>query len=126
MSWFVSLPTWYLHKHGTFHFGAKLASYNDPWDWQREVPRQILHIIIIDIWFFTTHRLIHVKKPINLYKMIHKFHHKFTAPCAPACMYANPIEFCIGNVLGIILGPCLTNCHPLTTLFWLTTSLVST
>ena len=131
-SWLVTLPTWWMHKHGTLRLFAEssssssLTQFTAFWDWKVELPKQLFHIVFIDIWFFTTHRFIHVSRPINVYKWIHKFHHTFTAPCAPACMYAHPLEFCIGNVMGIILGPCITNCHPLTMCGWLTMSLVST
>jgi sterol desaturase/sphingolipid hydroxylase (fatty acid hydroxylase superfamily) len=124
MSWFVLIPTWYVHKNGWFRSSeTPLTKFSDDFHLSIEIVKQICHIFIIDIWFFTTHRLIHY--PL-LYKWIHKFHHQFTAPCAPACMYANPIEFMIGNVMGIIIGPCITNCHPMTTCFWLVYALVST
>merc|ERR1712216_963406 len=96
-SWFVTMPTWYAHKHGLFRSGnSPLTEFRDTFELKTEVLKHVFHIIIIDIWFYSTHRLIHIRRPINLYKWIHKLHHKFTAPCAPACMYANPIEFCIG------------------------------
>jgi sterol desaturase/sphingolipid hydroxylase (fatty acid hydroxylase superfamily) len=124
MGWPVMLLVWYMQKHGWFRSSSTpLTLFTDDFHWPTELLKQVAHVIIIDVWFFTTHRLIHV--PV-LYKWVHKFHHQFTAPCAPACMYANPLEFAIGNVMGIILGPCLTNCHPLLSLFWLTFSLVST
>ena len=58
--------------------------------------------------------------------MIHKFHHRFTAPAAVASMYANPIEFGVGNLGGVILGPFLTRAHPYTFYFWTAYSLFST
>jgi len=41
-------------------------------------------------------------------------------------MYAHPIEFCMGNVAGVILGPALTNAHPYECMFWMCFSLAST
>ena len=41
-------------------------------------------------------------------------------------MYAHPIEYTIGNVMGVIIGPAITNCHPYTAAFWMTYSLVAT
>ena len=41
-------------------------------------------------------------------------------------MFANPIEFCYGNVMGVVLGPVITNCHPLTGAFWMAFSVIST
>ena len=59
-------------------------------------------------------------------KHIHKFHHRFKAPTAVASMYANPIEFAIGNLLGVVFGPYLTGAHPYTAYFWLVNALWST
>ena len=41
-------------------------------------------------------------------------------------MFANPIEFAVGNVAGVVLGPALTNCHPYSAAFWMAFSLIST
>ena len=41
-------------------------------------------------------------------------------------MYANPIEFALGNLAGVALGPVLTNCHPYTAYFWFAFSLITT
>eukprot|EP00729_Bicosta_minor_P008842 gene8842-906_t len=50
----------------------------------------------------------------------------FTAPTAAACMFAHPLEFCFGNLMGVALGPVLTGCHLATCLFWYCYALVST
>ena len=40
--------------------------------------------------------------------------------------YAHPIEFVFGNLAGVILGPAITNCHPMTTAFWICLALFTT
>ena len=123
-SWLVVLPTFALHKllvRKGFH--ESLASFNDDFDLVSEVGRFAACGIIIDVWFYATHKMLHWPR---FYKAIHKLHHRFKAPTAVASMYAHPVEFTIGNVLGVILGPAITNCHPFTACFWYAFSLIST
>ena len=82
----------------------------------REGLKLLICAAVIDIWFYCTHRVLH-HYPI-LYSRIHKIHHRFSAPCAWACFYAHPIEFALGNVLGVALGPVITGTCPSTTYFW--------
>jgi len=96
---------------------------SDEWVWQTEVPKALFHVVCIDIWFYATHWVLH--QPM-FYAPIHKLHHRFKAPTAVACMYAHPIEFVVGNLTGVVLGPILTGCHPFTAYFWLCFSLMST
>ena len=86
-----------------------------PFSWKRELLCFLGFVCIIDIWFYWTHRLIH--HPL-VYDTIHRKHHRWTAPCAAAAVYAHPFEFVVGNVAGIALGPILTNSHPYTAYFW--------
>jgi len=102
--------------------GLRLPGF-DQWDWQAELLNFVVHLITVETIFYWTHRLFHYGK---FYRMIHKKHHRFTAPVSVASMYAHWVEFLLNNLAGIILGPFFTNCHPYHTLFWLCFSLVNT
>jgi hypothetical protein len=79
--------------------------------------------VVIEVWFYSTHRLLHWPP---LFKAVHKLHHRFHAPTAVASMFAHPFEYVVGNSLGVVLGPALTNCHPFMGAWWLCFCLVST
>jgi sterol desaturase/sphingolipid hydroxylase (fatty acid hydroxylase superfamily) len=96
---------------------------DSPFDLKTEVAKFLLCGVIVESWFFTTHRMLHF--PV-FYAAIHKLHHRFKAPIAFASTYAHPFEFIVGNLTGIILGPLLTNCHPFTSYVWITNALFST
>ena len=108
---------------GLLRGGSPAATTADEFSLAWAAVHTIVHINVIDVWFYSTHRLLHVQP---IYTWIHKWHHRFKAPNAVCCTYANPIEFNLGNVMGVVLGPALTNCHPYTAAFWLAFSLAST
>jgi sterol desaturase/sphingolipid hydroxylase (fatty acid hydroxylase superfamily) len=123
-SWWFALPLWYIWKeYSTAALNRPVASESDDFVLLVELGKLFLMYLIVDVWFYWTHRLIHT--PL-LYKLIHKLHHRFKAPTAVASMYANPIEFCIGNLGGVVIGPVITNCHPYTAYFWTCFGLFST
>ena len=122
-SWLATVPAWHLQRSGLVRGGTPVASLDDEWTLGRAVIDFGLHILVIECWFYTTHRALHHP---SVYKYVHKLHHKWKAPTAVACMFAHPLEFCVGNVLGVVLGPALTNCHPYSAMFWMAFGLVST
>jgi len=84
-------------------------------DWTNAAISVGISAVVIDVWFYWTHRALHIKA---LYPLIHKKHHRFTAPCSLAAVYAHPLEFVIGNYMGVALGPCITGAHPSVGAFW--------
>ena len=115
-SWSVTLPCCWLwvRLHGE-SYDQEVSGGTLDFNWLTAAVHLIIILVVIDFWFYTTHRVLHFP---FFYKWIHKFHHRFKAPTSVASVYANPIEFTIGNHLGVALGPVLTNCHPYLCYFW--------
>ena len=89
--------------------GERLTE-EDEWAWQIELLQKIpIHFIVTDLGFYMIHLAMH-SQPL-LYKYIHRIHHRFQAPTAMACVYAHPLEFLVGNLLPIYMGPIITNAH---------------
>lgn len=75
-------------------------------------------IIAEDFLFYWSHRFLH--HPM-LYKHFHKQHHEFKVLTgyAIASEYTHPVESLLGNVIPVMAGPYLTECHFSTTCLWL-------
>ena len=106
--------------------GSDRQDEADEWRWVQELLIKVpIHAIIAELWFYAVHILLH--SSAILYGTIHKVHHRFTSPTAMTCVYAHPLEFAIGNVLPVFLGPALTNAHPLTCyIFWFPSAMIGT
>lgn len=80
-------------------------------------------IVVEEILFYYSHRLLHMP---SIYKYIHKVHHAFPAPIAPASEYAHPIEFVFGNVFPVLLGPYLARAHVQVLWLWMMLAISAT
>jgi sterol desaturase/sphingolipid hydroxylase (fatty acid hydroxylase superfamily) len=119
----IARPMNWLWHGGVLYPAASALKEADPWIWWREFGCLLGCILVIDVWFYWTHRLLHYG---GLYTLVHKMHHRFTAPTAVAAVYAHPVEFIVGNLAGVVFGPIVTNAHPYTAYAWVALSLVST
>eukprot|EP00602_Paraphysomonas_sp_CaronLab_P004346 CAMPEP_0185031216 /NCGR_PEP_ID=MMETSP1103-20130426/18566_1 /TAXON_ID=36769 /ORGANISM="Paraphysomonas bandaiensis, Strain Caron Lab Isolate" /LENGTH=230 /DNA_ID=CAMNT_0027566665 /DNA_START=153 /DNA_END=845 /DNA_ORIENTATION=+ len=117
-SWTVSIPYTWMWK-----YDDHMIKQSDPLNIYVEALKFAGCVVVIEVWFYVTHYALHT--PV-LYARIHKMHHRFKAPVAVASMYAHPVEYAVGNLMGVILGPILTNCHPMTSYVWIFNSLMTT
>lgn len=79
--------------------------------------------ILREIMFYYTHRVFHHP---TLYPLIHKRHHRFTAPVALAAQYASVTEHIFANILPISLPLMFTHSHIVTFWIFLALELVET
>ena len=82
-SWFVTIPLWHVWKQGVRVPGPLgvwsgmagprvLSAENDPWEPFVEIAKLAVCGVVVDTWFYWTHRALHITKPVNLYALIHK------------------------------------------------------
>jgi len=77
-----------------------------------EVIRDITFgVIIREILFYYTHRSFHHP---SIYSVIHKPHHRFTAPVALSAQYGTITEHLLANVMPILLPPMILDSHLVT------------
>ncbi|XP_055371000.1 fatty acid hydroxylase domain-containing protein 2-like [Condylostylus longicornis] len=72
-------------------------------------------VIIEEIGFYYSHRLLHNK---NVYKYIHKQHHEWTSPIAVTAIYCHPIEHIFSNLVPPAIGVLIMKSHIITACIW--------
>lgn len=73
-------------------------------------------LLVEDCLFFTSHRLLHTP---FLYKHVHKVHHEYGSVVGAASEHAHPVEFALGNLLPVIVGPLVCRAHGSTLVLFL-------
>lgn len=74
-------------------------------------------IMVEDLCFYFSHRLLHCKR---FYSIIHKIHHEYKVSVGIAAEYAHPVEYILGNILPTVLGVKILrqNIHVTTAFVW--------
>jgi lathosterol oxidase len=78
-------------------------NYVYPWRWGFEAPvfpsslkqaaiEFVYWMLMFEVTVYVLHRLLHVRRPIDIYKHIHRAHHLFFFPSAFASQAIHPIE----------------------------------
>ena len=81
------------------------------------VAQIFLSMLLEDLTFHCSHRMLHHRK---IYPYIHKIHHEHKVTIGWAAQYAHPLEFVFGNLLPAAMGPLLLGkkMHFLTAFTW--------
>jgi len=111
---FVSQPfTVYLGWYAFHYMGSNFTEAIP--SWPRAFCLFSLCSFFNDLFFFSSHRLLHTKA---LYKY-HKKHHTFVGTIAIAAEYTHPVEGLAANTLSTLITPLLLGVHPFVVAVWL-------
>lgn len=119
---FISVPLSYIGYMIKQSRGIKTSLLDVP-NFYTVVYQLAICILIDEIGFYYSHRLVHHK---YLYKWLHKKHHEWTAPIAITALYAHPLEHIFSNVLPVALGPIIANSHLSVAWIWYTLAQLTT
>jgi len=72
----------------------------------------LIYMFLFDTWFYWTHRFLHIRWPINIWKSIHVIHHTIVAPTAFAQDATHPFEALLQGPMGHHLINLLAPIHP--------------
>jgi len=108
---------YFLGKWRGCSFDRQLPTF--PW----VVYEMFVFIVVEEILFYYSHRLLHHKR---IYKYVHKIHHEWTAPTGIVSIYAHPLEHLLSNALPPLVGPLLCGSHVATSWLWYMLVLFST
>jgi len=98
----VEIPQIWLFHPMADYLGMK--TYHVPFpSWQTSVAQIALFFVLEDIWHYFAHKFLHWGP---MYKNVHKWHHKYSAPFGLCAEYAHPAEILILGT-GTIGGPLL-------------------
>jgi sterol desaturase/sphingolipid hydroxylase (fatty acid hydroxylase superfamily) len=90
---------------------SALSVPEDLWAWNgftNFMLRFLLMAIIDDAIFYAAHRSFH--RNLYLWKTVHKMHHEFNHPIAPATLYTHWLDFICSYATEFWVGPLLV-CH---------------
>jgi len=79
---------------------------------------------LAEVVFYSTHWLMHHSD--WLWSHVHYMHHEWHAPIACCCIYAHPIEFMMGNIPVVMMGPLLLGSHISVWALWVVLSVADT
>lgn len=96
-----------------------VQDFDSPFVLSIEMLKMFGFAICTELWFYLTHRILHMK---YFYIYIHKFHHHFVTPFAISGFYTNPIEFVFGNLISGAIGPIIFSSHIITFLIYIIVS----
>lgn len=82
-----------------------------------------INIILIDILFYITHRIMHYG---ILYRKFHKKHHEINKPVSISALYLHPVDLIFSNFFPVVLPPYILNQGVIAYSFWLIFSLFNT
>lgn len=73
--------------------------------------------VVEDAMFYWTHRFLHWDA---IYPFIHKQHHAYSLDftISLSSEFAHPLEYLVGNLLPVAMGPTILRCHTLTFVLW--------
>lgn len=87
------------------------------------VTQWIISLIVLDVWFYYAHRLMHYPP---LYRLFHKQHHEFIKPYSWTGLYCSIAELFLVNLFSVTIGPLIVGMTGWNLVAWIVTISVLT